>query len=71
MFALFMLASPLLPICLLPIHLVHAYFAIVSFWPSRFKDSFKKDDMQQKEFDEDLGWLVVKNNLSIQYIESV
>jgi hypothetical protein len=33
------------------------------------QDSFKKDDMQQKEFDEDLGWLIVKNNLSIQYIE--
>jgi hypothetical protein len=35
------------------------------------KDSFKKDDIHQKEFDEDLGLLIVNNNLSIQYIENV
>jgi hypothetical protein len=30
------------------------------------KDSFKKSDMQQKEFDEHLSLLIVKNNLLIQ-----
>jgi hypothetical protein len=29
------------------------------------KGSFKKDDMQQKEFDENLGLLIIKNNLTI------
>ncbi len=35
------------------------------------KGSFKKDDMQQKEFDENLGLLIVKNNLTIQIFKSV
>lgn len=35
------------------------------------KDSFKKNDMQQKEFDEHLNLLSVKNNLLIQFVESV
>jgi hypothetical protein len=35
------------------------------------KDSFKKDDMQQKEFDQDLGLLIVKNNFTIQFVKSV
>jgi hypothetical protein len=37
LFPLFMFASPSLPTCLLPIHLLHTYFAIINFWPSRFK----------------------------------
>jgi hypothetical protein len=35
------------------------------------KDSFKKDDVQQKEFLEDLSLLIVKNNLPTQFVESV
>ncbi len=35
------------------------------------KDPFKKDDVQQKEFDEDLGLLIIKNNLPIQFVDSV
>jgi hypothetical protein len=35
------------------------------------KGSFKKNDMQQKEFDENLGLLIVKNNLTIQFFKSV
>ncbi len=35
------------------------------------KNSFKKNDVQQKEFDEDLGFLIVKNNLRIQFVDSV
>jgi hypothetical protein len=27
--------------------------------------------VQQKEFDEDLGFLIVKNNLPIQFVDSV
>jgi hypothetical protein len=33
------------------------------------KDSFKKDDVQHKEFLEDFGLLIVKNNLLIQFME--
>jgi hypothetical protein len=35
------------------------------------KDAFKKDNMQQKEMDEDLDLLIVKNNLTIQFVKSV
>jgi hypothetical protein len=35
------------------------------------KDSFRKDDIQQKEFDQDLGLLIVKNNFTIQFVKSV
>ncbi len=33
------------------------------------KDSFKKDDVQHKEFLEDFGHLIVKHNLLIQFME--
>lgn len=33
------------------------------------KNSFKKDDVQHKEFLEDFGLLIVKNNLIIQFME--
>ncbi len=35
------------------------------------KGSFKKDDMQQKKFDENPGLLIVKNNLTIQILKSI
>jgi hypothetical protein len=35
------------------------------------KDSFKKEDVPQKEFLEDLGLLIVNNNLPIQFVENV
>jgi hypothetical protein len=35
------------------------------------KDFFKKEDVQQKEFLEDLSLLIVNNNLPIQFVESV
>jgi hypothetical protein len=35
------------------------------------KDSFKKEDVPQKEFLEDLGLFIVNNNLPIQFVESV
>jgi hypothetical protein len=35
------------------------------------KDFFKKDDVPQKEFLEDLGLIIVNNNLLIQFVESV
>jgi hypothetical protein len=35
------------------------------------KGSFKKDDMQQKKFDENPGLLIVKNNLTIQIFKSM
>jgi hypothetical protein len=35
------------------------------------KDTLKKKDVSQKEFLEDLGFLIVKNNLPIQFVESM
>jgi hypothetical protein len=35
------------------------------------KDSFKKKDMPQKDFLEDLGLLIVKNNLPMQIVKSM
>jgi hypothetical protein len=35
------------------------------------KDLFKKDDEQQKDFLQDLGLLIVKDQLSLQFLESV
>jgi hypothetical protein len=35
------------------------------------KDSFKKNDMYRKEFLEDLGLFIMKNNLLIQFVENV
>jgi len=35
------------------------------------KSSCKKDDVQWKEFLEDLALLIVKNNLPIQFVENV
>ncbi len=35
------------------------------------KDSFKKKYVSHKEFFEDLGLLIVKNNLPIQFVESM
>ncbi len=35
------------------------------------KDTLKKKDVSQKEFLEDLGLLIVKNNLPIQFVESM
>jgi hypothetical protein len=34
------------------------------------KDPFKKDDVQQKQFLQDLALLVVKSHLPIQFVES-
>jgi hypothetical protein len=35
------------------------------------KDSFKKKDVPQKAFLENLGLLIVKNNLPIQFVENM
>jgi hypothetical protein len=35
------------------------------------KEPFKKDDVQQKDFLQDLGLLILKNNLPLQFVESV
>jgi hypothetical protein len=35
------------------------------------KDSFKKEDVPKKEFLKDLGLLIIKNNLPIQFVESM
>jgi hypothetical protein len=35
------------------------------------KDSFKKEDVLNKEFLEELGLLIIKNNLLIQFVESI
>jgi hypothetical protein len=35
------------------------------------KGSFKKNDMQQKEFNENLGLVFVKTNLPIQFVDNV
>jgi hypothetical protein len=35
------------------------------------KDLFKKDNVQQKEFVQDLGLLIVKNHLFFQLVENV
>ncbi len=34
------------------------------------KEPFKKDDVQQKQFLEDLGLLIVKNHLPLQFVKS-
>jgi hypothetical protein len=34
------------------------------------KDPFKKDDVQQKQFLQDLGLLNVKNHLPIQFVKN-
>lgn len=48
------------PICLL--------MKSLSFFST--KDYFKKDDVQQKQFFQDLGLLVVKNHLFMHFVES-
>jgi hypothetical protein len=35
------------------------------------KDSFKREDVPPKEFLENLGLSIVKNNLPIQFVESM
>jgi len=35
------------------------------------KEPFKNDDVQQKDFLQDLNLLIVKNNLALQFVESV
>ncbi len=35
------------------------------------KDFFKKEDVSQKKFFEDLGLLIVKNDLLIQFMKSI
>jgi hypothetical protein len=35
------------------------------------KDFFKKEDVPQKEFLEDLGLLIAKSDLLIQFVESI
>ncbi len=35
------------------------------------KEPFKKDDVQQKYFLQDLGLLIVKDNLPLQFVENV
>jgi hypothetical protein len=43
--------------------------AISSFFS--IKEPFKKDDVQQKDFLQDLGLLIVKRNLPLQFVENV
>jgi hypothetical protein len=43
--------------------------SILKFFP--IKDSFKRKDVPQKEFLEDLGLLIIKNNFPIQFMESI
>jgi len=35
------------------------------------EDSFQKEDVPHKEFLEDFGLLIIKNNLPIQFVESI
>jgi len=35
------------------------------------KEPFKKDDVEQKQFLEDVGFLIMKNNLSLQFMRNV
>ncbi len=35
------------------------------------KEPFRKDDVKQKDFLQDLGLLIMKNNLPLQFVESV
>jgi hypothetical protein len=35
------------------------------------KEPFKKDDVKQKDFLQNLGLLIMKNNLPLQFVESV
>ncbi len=35
------------------------------------KDSFKREDVPQKKKLEDLGFLIIKNNLLIQFVENM
>jgi hypothetical protein len=35
------------------------------------KDLSKKDDVQQKDFLQDLGLLIVKNDLPMQFVENI
>jgi hypothetical protein len=41
------------------------------FLKNSVKNSFKKEDVPQKDFFEDLGLLIVKNNLPMQFMESM
>jgi hypothetical protein len=36
-----------------------------------YQGFIQKDDIQQKEFDENLSLLIIKNNLAIQFVESI
>jgi hypothetical protein len=40
----------------------------IFFFPT--KEPFKKDDVQQKQFVEDLTLLIIKNHLPLQFVES-
>jgi hypothetical protein len=42
--------------------------SICSFFAT--KEPFKKDEVQQKHFLEDLGFLIVKNHLPLQFVEN-
>jgi len=45
---------------------------MIEFGRSIFiKDSFKKKDVPQKQFLKNFGLLIVKNNLPIQFVESM
>ncbi len=46
-------------------------FNVSIFLKKSIKDSFKKEDVPQKEFLKDLGLLIIKNNLPIQFVESM
>ncbi len=35
------------------------------------KDSFRKEDVSQKKFLEDLGLLIIKNNLLIRFVKHI
>jgi len=41
----------------------------LKFWAS--KNPFKKDDVEQKMFVENLALLIVKNHLPLQFVEKV
>ncbi len=44
-------------------------FSIFEFFASKYP--FKKDDVEQKMFVENLAFLIMKNHLPLQFVESV
>jgi hypothetical protein len=46
-------------------------FQQVQYFFFATKEPFKKDNVQQKDFLQSLGLLIMKNNLPLQFVESI